>query len=233
MYPLWSRDGAVVTFMSNRASSRFDLYSRPTDLSRETELVVQTSPEGGGGNPAAWSPDGQTLVYYDVGPGGQRDIWTLPSGGDAKPLMVTPFNERAPRLSRNGQWVAYVSDQGGEDRIHITAFPEGGQVFPVSTGPGTEALWSRDGRELFYRNGDEMWVVDVETEPGFMVGRPELLFEDPYLRDPLNNAGNPNYDVSLDGQQFLMVQGQAASDSQGVVVVQNWFEQLKRLVPTN
>ena len=114
----------------------------------------------------------------------------------------------------------------------MTAFPDGGQVFPVSTGPGTEAVWSRDGTELFYRNGNQLWVVEVETEGGFTWGIPTLLFEGPYMTQPYRD-GVPNYDVSLDGQQFLMVRGAQAAETPGFVVVENWFEELKRLVPVD
>ena len=113
----------------------------------------------------------------------------------------------------------------------MRAFPDGGQVFTVSTGPGTEAVWSRDGRELFYRTGNQLWAVEVETEGGFTAERPTLLFEGLYMMDPFD-FGVPHYDVSLDGQQFLMVRS-AEAETPGFVVVENWFEELKRLVPTN
>ena len=135
----------------------------------------------------------------------------------------------APRLSLNGNWLAYVSNQAGEDRSQVTAFPDGGQVFTVSTGPGTEPVWSRDGGELFYRNGAQMWVVEVETESGFTVERPTLLFEGPYMADYFGN-GVPHYDVSLDGQQSLMVRS-AGAETPGFVVVEHWFEELKARVP--
>ena len=236
-YPLWSLDGATVTFTSNSdVQTRFDVFSRPVDLSAEVALVLQPEVDAEatsqGGIPGSWSPDG-SLVFYATNffQGGSRNIWILPPGGDPAPLMVTPFNERAPRLSPNGKWVVFVSDQGDEDRVSLTAFPAGGQVHPISTGPGSEAIWSRDGRELFYRNGSEMWVVDVETEPGFRAGTPSLLFEAPYLPDRNPGVGNPNYDVSLDGEHFLMVRTAATANDTPVVLVQNWHEELKRLVP--
>ena len=118
-------------------------------------------------------------------PGGCQTsrIWRLPVGGEPEAFLETQFNERAPRLSPNGKWLAYVSNQAGEDRIQVTAFPDGGQVFTVSMGLGTEAVWSRDGRELFYRTGNQLWAVEVETEGGFTAERPTLLFEGQYMRD--------------------------------------------------
>ena len=159
-----------------------------------------------------------------------RDIWTFPVGGDPAPFLDTPFDERAPHLSPDGHWVAYVSDQAGEDRVYVQPFPEGGRVIPISTGGGIEPVWSRDGRELFYRDGNQLLVVGVATEPEFSVERPTVLFEEPYEADPVA-LGNPNYDVSLDGQHFLMVGSSGVDDTATLTVVLNWFEELKARVP--
>ena len=235
--PLWTPDGAAVTFVSNADDvTRFDLYVRSVDLSAEAQRLLETPSQAEQPGlyfsvPGSWSPDGQTLLYTASVPG-NRDIWRLPVGGEPEAFLDTQFNERGPRLSPNGNWLAYVSNQAGEDRIQVTAFPDGGQVFPVSTGPGTEAVWSRDGTELFYRNGNQLWVVEVETEGGFTWGIPTLLFEGPYMTQPYRD-GVPNYDVSLDGQQFLMVRGAQAAETPGFVVVENWFEELKQLVPVD
>ena len=236
--PLWTPDGAAVTFVSNADDvTRFDLYVRSVDLSAEAQHLLETPSQAEQPGlyfsvPGSWSPDGQTLLYTASVPG-HRDIWRLPVGGEPEAFLDTQFNERGPRLSPNGNWLAYVSNQAGEDRIHVTAFPDGGQVFPVSTGPGTEAVWSRDGRELFYRNGNQLWVVEVETEDGFTAERPTLLFEGPYMTEPYAGDGVPNYDVSLDGQQFLMVRSAEAAETPGFVVVENWFEELKARVPVD
>ena len=173
LYPAWTPDGATVTFGSDRAGD-FDLYSKRADLSGEAERLATTASDS---IPGSWSPDGQTLVYYEVNLSGTaRDIWTLLLGGDPAPFLVTAFNERAPRLSPNGHWLAYVSDQAGEDRVYVRPFPEGGRVIPISTGGGTEPVWSRDGRELFYRDGNQLLVVDVDVETEFTVGTSQVLF---------------------------------------------------------
>ncbi len=108
----------------------------------------------------------------------------------------------------------------------MQSFPQSRAVIQISTEGGTEPVWSRDGRELFYRNVDQLLVVAVDTEADLRPGRPRLLFEQPYA---LGTVGNPNFDVSLDGQSFLMVSG----DAVGLTVELNWVEELKRLVPTN
>ena len=226
LYPAWSPDGAHVTFGSSRGGV-YDLYSKLSDLSSDAELLVTSQNTK---IPGSWSPDGRTLVYYEVNSSGtNRDIWTFPFGGDPEPFLATEFNERVPRLSPDGHWVAYVSDQSGQDQVYVQRFPEGGGVTPISAGRGTEPTWSRDGRELFYRDGYRMMVVEVETEPDFDVGRTRLLFEEPYDTDP-NSVGNSNYDVSLDGQSFLMIERSENQASELVVAI-NWFEELKRLVP--
>ena len=209
-HPVWTPDGRTVTF--GRGGAPRELFSRPVDLSEPAEMIRPTE---GSSNPGSWTPDGQTLVYYATSTArGDRDIWMLPRDGDPAVFLATEFNERAPRLSPNGEWLGYISNQTGEDRVFVQAFPQGGEVFPISTGPGTEAVWSRDGTELFYRNGTQMWVVDVETESAFTAGRPSLLFEAPYDLELYNGGvGYANYDVSLNGEHFLMVQSGAAAES--------------------
>ena len=221
-HPVWSPDGATVAFASIRGG-RLQIYSRPVDLSQETEPLLPTDTRG---IPGAWTPDGRTLVYQDYS--SDRDIWMRSAGADPAPFLATSFNEYAPRLSHDGKWLAYISDQAGEEQVYVQAFPEGGPVIPISTGRGREAVWSRDSSELFYRSGNQMWVVDVETGPAFAAATPRLLFEAAYARE-VAGLGVPNYDVSLDGQKFLMVQPADAT----LVVVQNWFEELKRLVPVD
>ena len=145
----------------------------------------------------------------------------------------TEFNEFAPRLSPNGQSVAYVSNRGDEDRVYLQSFPEGGSVIPVSSGPGTEPVWSRDGRELFYRDGSRMLVVEVEHGTELKFGIPRVLFDRPYALDP-RSAGYQNYDVSRDGRFVMIANPGFAADAERpkLVLVENWFEELKRLVPT-
>ena len=226
--PAWTPDGRNVTFVSNR-SGPHDLYWKSADGSGEAESLVATA------NlkvPGSWSPDGQSLVYSEAGGDTNGDILVFTLDGDASPFLVREFNEKAPRLSPDGHWLAYVSDQSGEDRVYVQRFPQGGRVIAISAGRGTEPVWSRDGQELFYRDGNQMMVVDVETEPAFSAGRPRLLFDEAYEMDPTASERYANYDVSLDGEQFLMVR-RSGSQTAALIVVHNWFEELKRLVPAN
>ena len=129
-------------------------------------------------------------------------------------------------FSPDGRWLAYVSNESGRFEVYVQAYPGPGGKWPISIEGGNEPLWSRDGRELFYREGNRMMAVAVRTVPTFTTEKPRLLFEGSYVLRP-NVA---NYDVSLDGQRFLMIkeEGQAP-----INVILNWFEELERLVPTN
>lgn len=226
--PAWSPDGGTITFSSNRGTGDFDLYSTSVDRGGSDERIL-----GAGARliPGGWSPDGRTLVYYQTTEAANRDLWSVTPGEEPVPLRATRFNERAPRLSPDGRWVAFVSDLVGEDRIFIQPF-DGDQLVPISTGPGTEPVWARDGSELFYRDGYRMMAVDVNLDGEPTIGTPELLFEAPFELDPYA-AGLQNYDVSLDGQRFLMVveDRPEGGPAPGIILVENWFEELNRLVP--
>ena len=224
-YPVWTPDGTSVTFASDRSGS-FNLYGKAADGSGDAETLLEKSTVL---LPGSWSPDGTMLAFYEsTNTDAGRDIWTLRRDGEASAVIATEFNERAPRLSPDGQWLAYVSDQSGEDGVYVQPFPDGGRVIPISTGGGTEPVWSRDGRELYFRDGDRLMVVEVEAGTAFTAGRPEVLFDGPYNVDPLG-LGLPNYDAAPDGR-FLMVRGGTGSAAQ-ITVVLNWFEELKALVP--
>ena len=227
-YPVWTPDSRTVTF--TKASGRgAQLFSKAVDLTSPPELVRPTE---GLSAPGSWTPDGQTLVYRAIDSQNDSDLWALTLGGEHEPFLDTEFNELAPQLSPNGRWVAYTSDATGEDQVYVQAFPKGGAVFSISEGMGTEAVWSRNGRELFYRNGDQLWAVDVETDPGFRMGSPRVLFEAPYVSGGAG-SGISDYDVSRDGEQFLMMRRNVTDRTPAVTVVLNWFEELKRLAPTN
>ena len=197
--PVWMSDGSTVTFGSDRAGSSVNLYSKSPDSGGPAELLLAAPETLIAGS---WSPDGETLVYAQTTAATNRDIWSL-SANEHVPVIATEFNEFAPRLSPNGQWLAYVSDQAGENRVYMMTFPDGERVVPVSTGPGTEPVWSRDGSELFYRAGTAMMVVDIDPASDDMATRPRLLFDGDYAPDPIG-LGIPNYDVASDGR-FVMV----------------------------
>jgi serine/threonine-protein kinase len=143
-------------------------------------------------------------------------------------LTIQPFSEYAPRFSPDGRWLAYQSNESGGNDVYVQPFPGPGGKWQISAGGGFEPIWSRNGRELFYRIGDKMMAVDIETTPTFRAGTPRMLFEQPGY-----SSSSRQYDVAPDGQRFLMLklQRDAANTPPQIVVVKNWFEELKRLVP--
>ena len=148
-----------------------------------------------------------------------------------QPLIQTRFSEGAPVFSPDGHWLAYASAESGRYEIYVNAYPGPGGKYQISTEGGTEPVWNRNGREMFYRSGDRMMAVAITTQPVFSAGRPTMLFQGQYQPNPTMNA---NYDVSPDGQRFLMVKPTSAQETgpTQINVVLNWFEELKRRVPT-
>ena len=134
-------------------------------------------------------------------------------------------------FSPDGHWLAYQSDESGQQEIYVRPFPGPGGKVPISTEGGVEPVWARNGRELFYRNGDKMMVAAFETKPTFAPAKPRLVFEGHYETGLF--SFHPNYDVSPDGQRFLMIKAsEQESAATQINVVVNWSEELKRLVPT-
>jgi Tol biopolymer transport system component len=181
--------------------------------------------------PMSWSPDGQLLAFVEVNPTTGYDIWVLRmSDRKAQPFLRTPFNESTPRFSPDGRWLAYISDESGRFEIYVQPYPGLGGKWQISTEGGAEPVWNPNGRELFYRSGDKMMAVDIATQPSFASGKPRMLFEGQYSPAP---GTTPNYDVSPDGQRFLMIKPSEAGEAPTQInVVLNWFEELKQRVPT-
>lgn len=223
-YPVWSPGGETVAFTIETDSNSAHLGSIPSNGSGATEILLAT---GTHKYPESWV--GQHLVYREQDARTQRDIWVLPLEGDRTPrrLFALPTSqEEAPRISPDGRWLAFSSDLSGRYEIYVTSFPEPGARRPVSLDGGTEPVWSRDGRELFYRRGREMIVASVETRLEFRVRERSVLFEGPYVQWRYHS----NYDVHPDGQHFVMVKPGAEEQSARLVVVLNWFEELERLM---
>jgi eukaryotic-like serine/threonine-protein kinase len=226
--PIWTPDGKRVVFNSNKEGGT-NIFWQLADGSGGLERLTTSEYLHA---PMSWSPDGQLLAFHEVNPTTQRDIWVLRMGDrKAQPFLRTQFDEAVPRFSPDGRWLAYISNESGRYEVYVQPYPGPGGKWQISTDGGTEPAWNRNGRELFYRSGNKMMAVDMTTQPSFSVGRPRMLFEGRYAQPPFPAT---NYDVSADGQRFLMLkpveQAQAAPTQINVVL--NWFEELKQKVPT-
>jgi hypothetical protein len=165
------------------------------------------------------------------------DFLVLPLDGDRRPrpLVQTKFDEGAPRFSPDGKWVSYCSNESGRTQVYVTPYPGPGARIQVSTDGGTDAVWRRKGGELYYRQDDTMMAVSVATEPKLTLSKPRALWKGKYAEGTSTMCGGPgatstNYDVTADGDRFLMIQEKTTDSlARQVHVVLGWAEELKRL----
>jgi Tol biopolymer transport system component len=228
--PTWTPDGKRITFHSRRQDA-FNLFWTPADGSGPAEQLAGNEHAAAGLSSQSWSPEGKVLAYVEFHAETGRDIWLLWLDVDhrARPFLQSAFNEDSPAFSPDGNWLAYVSDESGRFETYVQPFPGPGGKWLISTDGGTEPVWNRNGRELFYRNGEKMMAVEITSQPWFSPGKPKMLFES---ESPATYATFPNYDVSPDGKRFLMVKD-SEQEAKYINVVVSWFEELKRLVPTD
>jgi Tol biopolymer transport system component len=226
---IWTPDGNRIVFTSNRDGQR-NLFWQLADGSGGLERLATSASLQ---IPGSLSADGQFLAYGEVDARTGYDLWVLRlSDRKAQPFLQTRSNESAPRFSPDGRWLAYTSDESGRKEIFVQPYPGPGGKWQISTEGGVEPLWNRNGRELFYRTGKKMMAVEISTKPSFSAGAPKTLFEGEYVLLP--TISTPNYDVSSDGQRFLMLKAveQAHSPPTQINVVLNWFDELNQKVPT-
>lgn len=229
--PVWTPDGRRVAFSSQRAGTD-NLFWQAADGTGPVERLTESA---NAQFPTSFSPDGTRLLFREAPADGASDIGILTLEGErrATPLMQTTFAEWNAEVSPDGRWIAYQSNESGRDEIYVRPFPQvDGGRWQVSTGGGTRPLWARNGRELFYLVGQgRMMAVALQRGPTFVVGNPQVIFDGPYVAPQPGRT----YDVSADGQRFLMIKESGADQTSApseIVIVQHWFEELKRLVPT-
>ncbi len=224
---VWTPDGLKVTYSADRTGIPRAVYSKSADGSGSEGRLFESEPHAHVGS---WSPDGRTLVYTEFDPVLSGDIWMLTSGEktERRPWLRTPFNERAPRLSPDGRWLAYVSNESGRDEVYVQPFPGPGGKWQISVSGGNEPVWSQAGGEIFFRTGDKMMVAGVASGGSFSVETPRVLFEGRFVP---TRRGDAAYDVSSDGRRFVMIQRNAESLATHLNVVLNFSEELKRRAP--
>jgi serine/threonine-protein kinase len=200
--PIWTADGTRVAY-GLTAGGTEGIGWKSADGADVEQLIARDSGEFAA-IPEAWLPEEQTILYSRAGGKGGSDIMALDVGnGEIRPLLDGPFSEGGSTLSPDGKWMAYASDESGRFEVYVRPYPGPGGKWQISTEGGRGPIWSRKGEELFYTHGERMMVVPVGTEPSFSAGTPRQLFEFPFMRTVGPWA---DYDVSPDGQLFLMTQ---------------------------
>jgi serine/threonine-protein kinase len=220
--PVWTLDGERVVYWSGQG-----LLQRRADGTGTAEPL--TGPELS--IPEAWTADGRLIIDSGGVANGDIDILTVTGERTREPLLATTFGESRAALSPDNRWLAYQSNESGRNEIYVRPFPDvkSGE-WRVSTQGGEEPKWSRDGRSLFFLGPSSLMEAPIESGETFTWGSPKAVFD----RKGYVPADVPHsYDVSPDGQRFLMIKvGTPAGATARIVVVENWSEDLKRLVPT-
>ena len=222
--PIWKPDDNRLTFTSYR-DGPFSVYWKSGGINSQAESLVTGEYDH---IAMSWSPDGKILLCNEDNPETGEDILCFSiQDGKMEPLSInTKYTERFAVFSHNGDWIAYTSNKEGDnDQVYVVSYPEPIVNKKVSTNGGTDPIWSTNDKELFYRSGNKMMAVTIETKPELKIGDPAILFEKHY------SDKSQGYDVSDDGQRFLMIKPIEEEVNQ-LVAVPNFFEELKRLVST-
>ena len=224
--PVWSPDGRWLAYSSTRGTDRLVLRRR-SDGSGSEETILTTPNHI---HVEQWTPDGRSLVLGVTEFGAPSDVAVLDLDGEhtLKPLFNTRFAEQSARLSPDGRWIAYVSNESGAPDVFVRAYPSLEGKWQVSVGGGTQPVWSPKGNELFYRAAGAMMAVRIDARSSsFVADSPVKLFDDRYH---VKGGGHVGYDVAPDGR-FLVVNEASGGTQAALVVVLNWFDAIKSALP--
>jgi serine/threonine-protein kinase len=240
--PIWAPDGERVTFASDREETP-GIYWQPADGTGVPERLT-TAEEGTEHWPESWSPDGKVLSFAIVR-GDEASVWTLSRDNGTKPEVFVDEPGsilRGSAFSPDGKWLVYHSNESAGGRaggtgtfeVYVQPFPKTGAKYRITQQGGVVPLWSPDGTELFYLSltSDQLMGIDITTDAAFAFGNERVLGSHGILTA---GPGIRSYDITRDGQRFLMIFPQGETDSaasaQRINVVLNWFEELKERVP--
>ena len=227
--PVWTPDGKRVAFRSWQHGG-MTMWWMPADRSGAPERL---DPAGTRQSPVSFSPDGRFLAFDQKDPATRDDVWILPvaTKGPPQPVVQSRFGEGSAKFSPDGRWIAYSSNESGDEEVYVQPFPGPGPKLQISNEGGTDPVWRRNGGEMYYRNGNKMMAVSVTTAPEFRASAPRQLWEGEYSSGSGSSCGMPgvssaSYDVTPDGERFLMVREDQTFATRIVVVV-NWIEELR------
>jgi eukaryotic-like serine/threonine-protein kinase len=239
IYPLWTPDSKRIAFFSVR-EGKFNAYWKSADGTGKDELLGEPL-AGRSFVPASWADDGKTLVatgwYLDYMSG--IGMLSMEGNRKFKFLLDEKYHESQPRISPDGRWMAYASNESGKEEIYVRPFPDvNAGRWQISTSGGNNPLWPRDGREILYRNGNAVIAVSVKTSPTFIFETRRTLFQGTYVSS-VNRPGSRDFgtwDISPDGKRFLMMKEPASAESASkgprkINIVLNWRKELKQKVP--
>jgi len=227
-WPVWTPDGRRVLFAANQPGTQWDILARAADGSGGNETILAKPLTQ---IPRAVSPDGRLVAFTETDPLGADTLWTVPvsGGSDPQPLLDRTPGEMMPSFSPDNRWVAYVSYESGRNEVYVRGMNTSSGKWQVSENGGVEPVWSRDGRELFFRMSDTMLAVKVETSPTFSFGKARSLFNGSY---GFSTTEAQNYDVTPDGRRFVMLKPrQDPRQAQPLEAVVNWFDDLRQRAP--
>jgi eukaryotic-like serine/threonine-protein kinase len=217
--PVWTPDGTRLTFFSDGSVAEMQVIG-----SGSKEILL---PGDRFRAPCSWSANSEDLFFEEAGAAGYSLWRSSRSSHNATPvLLIRPTIGECGVLSPNGKWVAYVSNESGRAEVYVDSYPSLAEKIAISTNGGHRPRWSRDGRELFYRQGDALMALSVDAGASFRAGKPRRLFAGLYWGESQEMA----FDVSPDSQRFLMIKSDATATLRQINAVQNWFEELKRRV---
>jgi dipeptidyl aminopeptidase/acylaminoacyl peptidase len=224
--PVWSPDSRMIAYGATSGAAEYDIYRKPASGAAKEELILKA---GENLRLSDWSSDGKTLAY--IRSAGNPNVWLLPVEGGRKPtpFLQSKFFEFNGQFSPDGRWIAYTSNESGQNQVYVQPFPPNGAKWQVSVAGGDRARWRRDGKELFYIAADQrLMAVAIKIGSTFEAAIPQSLFPTS-VTFTLNNF-QFFYTPAPDGQRFLLRVPTGTTTPSPVTVVLNWRAAKKKLV---